>query len=73
MSSGDEVLIPAPYWVSYPDIVKYAGGKPVFVPTHAEDDFRLRAADVEQAITSQHTDGDRKFAVQSDRRGDPAG
>jgi aspartate aminotransferase len=51
VSSGDEVLIPAPYWVSYPDIVKYAGGTPVFVPTRADDDFRLRAADVERAIT----------------------
>src|ERR1700690_2512801 len=51
VSAGDEVLIPAPYWVSYPDIVKYAGGKPVFAPTHAEDDFKLRAAAVERAIT----------------------
>src|SRR5712692_8609924 len=34
---GDEVLIPAPYWVSFPDIVKYAGGRPVFVPTEAAD------------------------------------
>src|ERR1700681_3908781 len=42
VSSGDEVIIPAPYWVSYPDIVKYAGGKPVFVATHPDDDFRLR-------------------------------
>jgi aspartate aminotransferase len=51
INSSDEVLIPAPYWVSYPDIVKYAGGKPVFVPTQAEDDFRLRAAALEKAIT----------------------
>jgi aspartate aminotransferase len=53
VSSDDEVLIPAPHWVSYPDIVKYAGGKPVFVPTHPEDDFRLRAAAVERAMTSR--------------------
>jgi aspartate aminotransferase len=53
VNAGDEVIIPAPYWVSYPDIVKYAGGKPVFVPTHAEDEFRLRAATVEKAITSR--------------------
>jgi aspartate aminotransferase len=53
VGAGDEVLIPAPYWVSYPDIVKYAGGKPAFVPTHAEDDFKLRAAAVERAITPQ--------------------
>jgi aspartate aminotransferase len=51
INSGDEVIIPAPYWVSYPDIVKYAGGKPVFVATHAQDEFRLRAAAVEKAIT----------------------
>ncbi len=44
---GDEVLIPAPYWVSFPDIVKYAGGRPVFVPTEAADGFCLRAAQVE--------------------------
>jgi aspartate aminotransferase len=50
---GDEVIIPAPYWVSYPDIVKYAGGKPVFVATQPEDDFRLRAAAVEKAITAR--------------------
>ena len=53
INPGDEVVIPAPYWVSYPDIVKYAGGKPVFVPTRAEDDFILRAADLEKAITSR--------------------
>jgi aspartate aminotransferase len=48
---GNEVLIPAPYWVSFPDIVKYAGGRPVFVQTEAADGFRLRAAQVEAAIT----------------------
>ena len=51
INPGDEVVIPAPYWVSYPDIVKYAGGKPVFVETRAEDDFVLRAADLEKVIT----------------------
>jgi aspartate aminotransferase len=51
INPGDEVVIPAPYWVSYPDIVKYAGGKPVFVATTGEDDFILRAADLEAAIT----------------------
>ena len=45
---GDEVLIPVPYWVSFPDIVKYAGGCPVFVPTEAGDGFCLRAAEVEK-------------------------
>jgi aspartate aminotransferase len=51
VQSGDEVIIPAPYWVSYPDIVKYTGATPVFVQTHAEDGFAVRAADVEKAIT----------------------
>jgi aspartate aminotransferase len=53
INSGDEVAIPTPYWVSYPDIVKYAGGKPVFVPTRADDAFILRAEDLEKAITSR--------------------
>jgi len=39
LDEGDEVLIPAPYWVSYPDMVLLAGGKPVIVPTRAEDGF----------------------------------
>jgi aspartate aminotransferase len=51
VNSGDEVVIGAPYWVSYPDIIKYAGGKPVVAPTRAEDEFILRAAEVEKAIT----------------------
>ena len=51
MNPGDEVVIAAPYWVSYPDIVKYAGGTPVIVETRADDDFVLRAADLEKAIT----------------------
>jgi aspartate aminotransferase len=53
INPGDEVAIPAPYWVSYPDIVKYAGGTPVFVPTRADDAFILRAEDLERAITSR--------------------
>jgi len=51
VNPGDEVIIAAPYWVSYPDIIKYAGGKPVVVPTRAEDEFILRAGAVEKAIT----------------------
>jgi aspartate aminotransferase len=50
IQSGDEVLIPAPYWVSFPDIVKYVGGRPIIVPTEASDGFRLRAAEVEKAL-----------------------
>jgi aspartate aminotransferase len=51
INPGEEVVIGAPYWVSYPDIVKYAGGVPVVVETSAEDGFILRAAAVERAIT----------------------
>ncbi len=53
INSGDEVVIPAPYWVSYPDMVKYAGGKPVIVETREADGFALQAADLERAITSR--------------------
>jgi aspartate aminotransferase len=48
---GDEVVIPAPYWVSYPDMVRLAGGEPVFVPTRAETGFKVQPADLEAAIT----------------------
>lgn len=48
LDPGDEVLIPAPYWVSYPEIVKICGGVPVFVETARENDFKLTAADVEK-------------------------
>ncbi len=48
---GDEVILPAPYWVSFPDIIKYAGGTPVIVPTSAKEGFSVKAADVEKAIT----------------------
>ncbi|GLK84642.1 pyridoxal phosphate-dependent aminotransferase [Ancylobacter defluvii] len=48
---GDEVIIPAPYWVSYPDIVNFAGGTPVAVATTLEDNFKLRPEALEAAIT----------------------
>jgi aspartate aminotransferase len=48
---GDEVILPAPYWVSYPDIIKYAGGMPVIVSTRQEDGFSAKAAAIEKAIT----------------------
>jgi aspartate aminotransferase len=51
VSPGDEVIIPAPYWVSYPDMVNLAEGTPVFVNTRVEDGFKLKAADLEKAIT----------------------
>ena len=51
VNPGDEVVIPVPCWVSFPDIVKYAGGKPVFVQTHEHNNFCLAARDVEAALT----------------------
>jgi aspartate aminotransferase len=51
LNAGDEVIIPAPYWVSYPDIVLLGGGKPVIVPTSAASQFKVRPADLERAIT----------------------
>ncbi|QGA56385.1 pyridoxal phosphate-dependent aminotransferase [Brucella sp. 2280] len=51
LNPGDEVIIPAPYWVSYPEMVAINGGTPVFVDTKIEDNFKLTAADLEKAIT----------------------
>ncbi len=51
LNQGDEVIIPAPYWVSYPDIVLLGGGKPVFVETKAEDGFVLMPGALRAAIT----------------------
>jgi aspartate aminotransferase len=51
VNPGDEVIIPAPYWVSYPDIVMLAGGKPVFVPTTLKDKFKLRPEALARAVT----------------------
>jgi aspartate aminotransferase len=51
LSAGDEVLVPSPYWVSYPEQVTLAGGVPVFVPCRPSDDFRLQAAALASAIT----------------------
>ncbi|MFI5182161.1 MAG: pyridoxal phosphate-dependent aminotransferase [Thermoanaerobaculia bacterium] len=48
---GDDVLVPRPYWVSFPEMVRLAGARPVFVPTRAERGYRLTAADVEKAAT----------------------
>jgi len=51
LNTGDEVIVPAPYWVSYPDIVLLAGGKPVMPETKMADGFKLRAEALERAIT----------------------
>jgi aspartate aminotransferase len=51
---GDEVIIPAPYWVSYPDIVVLAGGRPVIVNTKEKDGFKMKPEQLKAAIT-KHT------------------
>lgn len=51
VNPGDEVIIPAPYWVSYPQMVKLAGGNPVFVAAGFEQDFKMTPEQLEAAIT----------------------
>ncbi len=51
LNAGDEVIIPAPYWVSYPDMVLLCEGKPVFVPCGENSGFKMSAEDLEKAIT----------------------
>ena len=51
LNPGDEVIIPTPYWVSYPDMVLLAGGEPVPVGTSSDSGFRLAPENLEQAIT----------------------
>lgn len=48
---GDEVIIPAPYWVSYPEIVTYCGGKNVFIPTDEKSNFKITPKQLKEAIT----------------------
>ncbi|HBG39816.1 MAG TPA: aspartate aminotransferase [Porphyromonadaceae bacterium] len=53
IDKGEEVIIPAPYWVSYPEMVKLAEGKPVFVKSGIENDFKITPEQLRQAITSK--------------------
>ncbi len=53
LDEGDEVIIPSPYWVSYPDMVALAGGTPVIVAGKAEHDFKLQPEDLRAAITEK--------------------
>jgi aspartate aminotransferase len=53
LQEGDEAVIPAPYWVSYPAMVKCAGATPVVVATREADDFKLRPEELEKKITSR--------------------
>ena len=51
VGEGDEVIVPAPYWVSYPEMVLMADGTPVFIPAGIEQDFKITPAQLEAAIT----------------------
>lgn len=51
LNPGDEVIVPAPYWVSYPDLVAFPGGVPVIVPMGIEDDYKLSPSALEATIT----------------------
>lgn len=51
LNPGDEVIIPAPFWVSYPDMVKLAGGTPVIAEANFDNNYKLKAKDLEAAIT----------------------
>lgn len=53
VDAGDEVLIPVPYWVSYPEMVKLAGGAPVFIPTSLEEDFKITPKKLRQHISKK--------------------
>jgi aspartate aminotransferase len=53
LNPGDEVIIPRPYWVSYPEMVALCGGTPVFVDTTMEKDFKVQADDLEKAVTAK--------------------
>ena len=53
IDAGDEVIVPAPYWVSYPDVVEFAGGKPVFIAAGADQNYKIRPEQLEAAITAK--------------------
>ena len=53
VDAGDEVLIPVPYWVSYPEMVKLAGGKPVFIQTNLKEDFKITPEKLRSCISKK--------------------
>ena len=68
INPGDEVIIPAPYWVSYPDMVALAGGTPVVVAGRLDDNFKITPEDLAAAITPRTQVADLQLAVEPDRR-----
>jgi aspartate aminotransferase len=53
IDAGDEVIVPAPYWVSYPDVVEFAGGKPVFIAAGADQQYKIKPEQLDAAITAK--------------------
>jgi aspartate aminotransferase len=53
LDDGDEVIIPAPYWVTYPEIVKYSGGTPVYIDTDDTTEFKITPEQLKNAITNK--------------------
>lgn len=53
VGAGEEVIIPAPYWVSYPELVTFAGGRPIIIPTTSEQRFKVTPEQLDAAITEQ--------------------
>ena len=53
LGPGDEAIVPAPYWVSYPDMVRLAGAEPIFIETGIDQDFKMTPAQLEAAITER--------------------
>ncbi len=51
VEAGDEVIVPAPYWVSYPDVIQFAGGTPVFIAAGADQNYKISPEQLEAAIT----------------------
>ena len=68
INPGDEVIIPAPYWVSYPDMVALAGGTPVVVEGQARAGFKISADDLDGGDHPADQVADLQLAVQPDRR-----
>ena len=68
LNPGDEVIIPSPYWVSYPDIVLLAGAKPVIVETRLEDGFKLTPKALAARDHAEDQMVHLQLAVEPDRR-----
>lgn len=73
LNPGDAVLIPAPYWLSYPEMVKLAGGTPVIVPTRYEDRFKLAPLELKRALQEQQSQGRRVRALILNSPSNPTG